>query len=53
MNNFLGVGLMVVLTDPFRGMGGAKELRGDATVGPPPKVWTEVKFQTIEGDRMV
>ena len=32
--------VVVVLPDPFRGDGGAEELRGDPTVGPHPKVWT-------------
>jgi len=31
---------MVVLPDPFRGMGEHEEFRGDPTVGPHPKVWT-------------
>jgi len=32
--------VVVVLPDPFRGMGGVEELHGDSTVGPRSKVCT-------------
>jgi len=46
--------MVAVLLDPFRGMGRAKEIRGDPTVGPRPMVWTneESNMKEVAPERL-